>query len=396
MKKRILENAAKHIFSTGIKDGATSLSVANMQYGLAKMHFMLEHKGYEPNATFISTPDETITRNVGRWEQGFSYGGKISWGNGKEKLIVLDTKPNVCGMLVAGLNDIPDPKKIIKRISDINKNSHSAYGVEIKWDFYKGNHFIDIFEVEPLKTKQKLPKYAVILHAGCLEFKSDIDGGPGLYWDKSKILKEICEKVKTPFGDVHILTGSMCKNYMKVHNRAEKFAKKRREIAYKEIFDCKKIISNITHQGLLNMNEIRLGCQHIESKSTLYPVSIRADLPSFLMHGKSNFSPEIIEDLGFNERSRELGVYKRLRNANIMPHGGGYFLEDSLSVKKIFEIGYKRFFDIQMVDGVGRKIVSNMRELQFAYRDTRVVQRTEDLKLAEKAAILNPIYTLKV
>ncbi|HII72011.1 TPA: hypothetical protein HA265_04620, partial [Candidatus Woesearchaeota archaeon] len=77
-RKKLVERAERHIFSTGLNDGASKLCVANMRYGLAKMHFVQEKYGYEPDATFVTTPDETISRNAVRWESGFSYGGKLS------------------------------------------------------------------------------------------------------------------------------------------------------------------------------------------------------------------------------------------------------------------------------------------------------------------------------
>ena len=39
-----------------------------MAYGIAKIQFLQEKLGLNPDATFISTPDATITRNVERWK----------------------------------------------------------------------------------------------------------------------------------------------------------------------------------------------------------------------------------------------------------------------------------------------------------------------------------------
>jgi len=41
-----------------------------MKFGLAKIHYTQYKLGMEPNATFISAPDETVTRNKVRWESG--------------------------------------------------------------------------------------------------------------------------------------------------------------------------------------------------------------------------------------------------------------------------------------------------------------------------------------
>ena len=98
-ESELIERAKRHIFTLGLNDVASYLCRLNMKFGLAKMHYTQYKLGMEPNATFISAPDETVTRNKVRWESGIGYGGKISWGSGEDKVIILDVMPNACGML---------------------------------------------------------------------------------------------------------------------------------------------------------------------------------------------------------------------------------------------------------------------------------------------------------
>jgi hypothetical protein len=392
---KLLKRADRHIFSTGLDDACSRIAKANMKFGLAKMHFVQQSLGLEPNATFISSPDETITRNVTRWEEGISYGGKITWGEGKDKLVMLDIKPNCCGMLVGGLDRIPNPKEIIRKVGQMEYDKHFINDMRVKWDFYKGNHFIDFFEVKQIKNIS-MPRYAVILHSGCPEFKGENLYGNGLYWNESATLQKTMTEVQTPFGKTRILEGDDAVKYYNHFRLAEDFAKKRRELAYKLLFNGRDIITNKTHQGMAHMNEIMLGCHDITLKNDIFPISIRADMPSYLFRGKFNLTKEKIEKLGFTKRSIELGVYKRLRTVNIIPHGGGYRLDDSLSVSKIFEINNKRFFEIDMIDGIGKKIVSEMSVLEFSYRGREVVQKAIELELGEPIAQLMPVYTLKI
>lgn len=395
-KKALLNRATEHIFSTGLNDGTSHLCLANAKYGLAKMHFIQQQHGLEPDATFITTPDETISRNIPRWEQGISYGGKLSWGSGREKLMMLDVKPNYCGMLVGGLNHLPKPKSVLRRVYDLEKKASYIHDIQVKWDFYKGNHFIDMFKVEKKEKGLKFPKYAVILHAGCPEFKGENEKGMGLYWNTSKTLKERCTRVKTPFGPSYVLEGHDAVEYYKFGLLADDFAKKRRELAFRSLFDRGWVVCNETHQGMINMNEAVLGCQLFHTKEQIFPVSIRADLPSYLVHGIHNFTPHQMDMLGFTARAEEFGVYHRLNRANILPHGGGYAFLDSLSVEKVFEIKKKRYFEIEMAGGIGKKIISNPKELQFTYRGREVLQRTLDIGMAEVAAELRPVYTIKI
>jgi hypothetical protein len=397
MKKQdLLKRAAEHIFSTGVGDSTSNLCRVNFSYGLAKMHYVQQKYGMEPNATFISTPDETITRNLIRWNQGIGYGGKITWGNGKEKLFMLDTKPNCCGMLVGLIDKAPDVDKLIDKLH-LFEETKDIYinDIKVEWDFYKSNHFIDVFEVEETKTK-KLGKYVVIIHAGAHEIKGDNPRGTGLYFNQSKGLQEIYKKINTPFGDAYILEGKDADEYYKFYQIADDFAKKRREVAFKNLFDG-KVFCNKTHQGLINMNEIMLGCHYFENENELLPLSIRADSPSFIIKPKKNFTNEQIDSLGFKKRAEKHGVLNRLKKANIVPHGGGYQFPTALRVEKVHETrDKKRFFEIEMTDGIGKTVVSDPGQLPYLYRTRNVVERTYDIGLCEEQAVLMPLYTLKI
>ncbi|MHA1431302.1 MAG: hypothetical protein ACTSRV_13050, partial [Candidatus Freyarchaeota archaeon] len=184
-REGLLSRARRHIFSLGVGDIGSAMCRINMQYGLAKIHWMQEELGLEPNATFVSAPDETITRNVYRWGNGMGYGGKISWGEGNEKVLVLDVMPNTCGMLVGGLDELPSYEKLVQRVHEVLKEDILLDGIKIQWDFGKGNHFIDLFKVTRLNGAE-IPPYAFIIHSGNQELKGDNPKGPGLYLHMSK------------------------------------------------------------------------------------------------------------------------------------------------------------------------------------------------------------------
>ncbi|TFH27446.1 MAG: hypothetical protein E4G98_06130, partial [Promethearchaeota archaeon] len=159
-KEDALLRAKRHYFSLGVDDGAASLCKANFRYGLAKIHYAQESLGKSPNATFISTPDETISRNVPRWQSGYGYGGKITWGDPKDPLIFIDVKPNACGMLVGGLEELPKPSEIITNINRILQMEIFIDNIQVQWDFKKGNHFIDVLELEATEeNREKFPPY---------------------------------------------------------------------------------------------------------------------------------------------------------------------------------------------------------------------------------------------
>ncbi|MHC4461844.1 MAG: hypothetical protein ACYS6W_07670 [Planctomycetota bacterium] len=396
-KEGMLRNAKNHCFFIGLNDSGSELCKANTVYGIAGIHYVQNQLDIRPNATFISTPDMTITRNTGRWRSGFGYGGKISWGAGDDDLIILDTKPNACGMLVGGLEQPPDIVSLIKKLHELEASKMEMDGIEVIWEFYKSNHFIDMFRVKSVaKLAQSLPPYAFIIHGSADEFRGDNESGFGIYYDKSKQLREIAENVETPFGEFRILTGSDAKKYFERYQCAENFSKKKRKVAAELLFGKFVEISNETHQGLVNMNEIVLGCHYLNDNATLFPLTLRADLPAYLVKGNPNLSSESIELLGFEKRAKRLGVYDRLLNADIFPHGGGYVLPDILTVNKVIEVDGERYFEAEMQNDRGKKIISEVRELPYEYRGRKVVLRALEIGLIEIVAKLIPQHVLKI
>ncbi len=394
-REELLKEAEDHIFSTGLGDSGSKLCRYNMRYGLAKIHYWQREAGFFPLATFIATPDMTITRNTTRWMSGFGYGGKISWGEGKDEVIILDTKPNACGMLVGGLEKFPDEKTLLERINKFQNTPHKIDGIEIKWDFSKGNHFIDIFSVKPRREVKLLP-YIFIIHSSATELKEKSPRGWGLYWDRSPLLMEAARKVNTPFGLLYLLEGEKARRYFELYQFADDFSRKKREFVAERLFGEFEVIFNENHQRLLNFNEILLGCHYIDDLNKLYPLTLRSDLPAYLLKGKPNLRPEVIQALGFKERATKLGVYDRLKNANIIPHGGGYTFPDLLEVEEIFEIEKKRFFKADVANDRGKQIICDTRDIPYKYRGKEVLLKLMELNMAEIIVKLVPLYVVKV
>jgi len=395
-KAELLERAKKHYFSMGLGDGASYLCRENMKYGLAKIHVAQEKFGLDPDATFVSTPDETVTRNLVRWKAGFGYGGKLTWGSGNDKFMVLDVKPNACGMLAGGIDELPKPKRLIERIKSAKEDLYID-DVKIEWDFDKGNHFIDLFKAVNLSWELDLPEYVFIIHGSVSELRGETEKGLGLYFDRSAGLRERSKIVETEFGTLHVLVDSDAQEYFRFYQYAESFAKKKRQIVAEAMFGEFLEICNVAHQGLLNYNTLLLGCHSVENQDgNVFPVVLRADLPGFLMKGIDNLNDEIIEVLGFAKRAEKLGVIDRLRNANVLPHGGGYAFNDFLSVQEVIEIEGERYFILDMQTDVGSKICSDVREMKFDYRGKGVVLRTVELRLGEVITRLIPNYVLKI
>jgi hypothetical protein len=394
-KSELIERAKRHIFSLGLNDVASYLCRLNMKFGLAKIHYTQYKLGMEPNATFISAPDETVTRNKVRWESGIGYGGKVSWGSGEDKVIILDVMPNACGMLVGGIKNLLEPREVMNNVYGLKRNEVFIDDIKVSWDFHVGNHFIDMFRVVKV-TEIDLPDYIFIIHSAAPELQGENQKGLGLYHHKSRVLKEVMKEVKTPLGPCRVVLDEDAKEYYGFFRYADEFAKKRRRLAATEIFGDFTEIINETHQGLLNYNEIALGCHYINQQGQMFPIALRADLPAYLVRGNPNLSEETIEALGFYKRAEKLGVMHRLKNLNILPHGGGYTFPDMLEASGEVEMDNKRYFITEMKSGIGQKIISSTEGIPFTYRGREVIVKTLELRMCDIAARLMPIYVLKI
>jgi len=400
-KLDLLKRAKEHIFSTGLNDGASKLCRANMKYGLAQFQVIQEKHGFEPKATFISSPDETISRNNFRWNSGLGYGGRLNWGDGKDKIVFLNVKPNCCGILVGGLEEIPDPYDLIKTIDKVKSIELYDNEVLLNWDYGVSNHFINCFETKILSNID-FPPYMFMIHGSAPEFRDD-KYGIGLYIDISKTLKERAIVEQTKFGKQYILLDSDAKEYLDFNKKAIYFSNKKREIIANELFGTDhETICNSPHQFLKDYNNMYLGsnCTDTDCElvtTNIFPTALRADLACYLFRGKKSFSEITLKNNNFLERAENLELLELLTNADILPHGGGYMLPDVSRVQKVLEYKDQRYFACELVkDNNKLKIVRNVKELQFEYRGRDVILKTLQLDLGEIIARLNPVFSLKL
>lgn len=396
LKDRELAHAQQHLFSMGLPDSAARLCSANMIYGMAKINWVLRELGYPADTTFIGTPDMTITRNVARWLAGFGYGGKLQWGDGDRPVVILDVKPNGCGMLVGGLQELPEPHTVVERLEDLKRSAASLMGIPIDWDFGRSNHFIDLCRLTPAVSDLNLPPYAFVVHGSCPELHGSTALGPGCYWDSSPVLQEQCRIFETPWGALHVLVDQHAVDYLRFWQRADQFSKERRLLAGQRCFGEFELIANTTHQGMHDLNTILLGCQDTAApEASLLPIMVRGDLPGYLFEGRPNLTEDLLEDMGFGERARQLGVLHRLLNANVIPHGAGYDLPHLRDVVRVITVGDKRYFEMLCADNRSTETVEDLHDTQQKYRGRQPVLKTLECGLGKLAATLTPLHVVK-
>jgi len=400
-KTDLLQRAQEFIFSTGLNDGASQLCKANMKYGIAQFQIIQERYGFEPKTTFISSPDETISRNNFRWNSGLGYGGRLNWGSGKEKLIFLNIKPNCCGILIGGIEEVPDPYEIIKKIDDIKSKELYHNDILINWDYGISNHFINCLETRNLSDID-IPPYIIMIHGSAPEFRDD-KYGIGLYVDKSKTLKERAIEEDTKFGKQFILLDTDAKEYSNFNNKALEFSSKKREIIADNLCDYDyKVICNQPHQFLKDYNNMYLGSNCTDTNceiitSNIFPTTLRPDIAAYLFKGKKNLTETTLRNINLLDRAEKLELLDLLQNSDILPHGGGYLLSDIVEVQDVLEYKDQRYFVTSLKSNISRlKIIRNVRELQFEYRGRDIILKTIQLDLGEIIARLNPLFSLKL
>ena len=400
-KSELLDRASHFIFSTGLNDGTSKLCRANMKYGLAQFQMIQEKYGFEPKAAFISSPDETISRNKFRWNSGLGYGGRLNWGSGDDKLIFLNIKPNCCGILVGGLEEVPDPYTLITKIDKIKSEKLYYDDVLIDWDYGISNHFINCFETKKLSDIE-LPPYVFLIHGSAPEFRND-QHGIGLYIDKSETLRDAAIEENSKFGTQYILLDSDATEYLEYSKRALNFSNVKRQIIANNLFDYGyEIICNQPHQFLKDYNNAYLGSNCTDTncdliKTNIFPTTLRADIAAYLFKGKKNLSEITLKNQNMMARAKDLDVLELLKNAYILPHGGGYSFPDIKDVLDILEYKDQRYFVISLKADTNKlKIIRNVSELQFEYRGRDVVLKTIQLDLGEIITRLNPLFSLKL
>lgn len=392
----LLERARRRCFFFDVDDAGARLCRANMPYGVAKIHWLQTTLGYEPDAAYISTPDSTVTRNLERWASGFGYGGAVEWSG---DFVPIELKPNCCGMLAAGLRDLPpeaDLDRVLRRLA--TEPLDVGGPVPALWDLDAGNHFLNVYEVSDPSVTGGSPLLA-ILHASGKELRRANEHGPGLYLGDEETggsLREISEAVSTPFGPGLMVRGEAAERYRAYARLVEEYARRRRAAYAREIFGPDlEVLFNETHQGLLEPGRMVLGCYSLRGRDLPWvPVTLRADLPAFLVAPGEIYAEATLEGEGMLDRARSEGYLERVRNAALLPHGGGYTYP--------WAGGAEAEVDDRGPEGPRRFRVKDrsdwfesVRGLDYTYRGDEVIRRIESLGCGRVVAELRLVKELR-
>jgi hypothetical protein len=396
-ERAALGRAREHCFLSGVGDVGEQLCGANMPFGIAKIQWVQRQLGLPMDASFIGAPDATVTRNTNRWGQGFGYGGRIQWTG---DFSVLDIKSNHCGMIAVTLHDPPPIPEIEARARRLEQERLVVDGVEVEFDLTEGNHFLDLCAVRERYAEDAPAGDALaIIHSSGHEHRERSPKGPGIYWDSSEELRKMMETRETPWGPIYVLTGERAREFHAAYSWCQEFSLKRREALARALLGPLDVIVNRTHQGQLAMNDAILGCYSFDaddvSAGQLFPLTLGPELPAYLVRPVPNFDDAALDETGFRERAERLGLVERLKNANLLPHGGGYSYSQYARVRGVVETGPGRSFELETPGG-SVDLVSDVRGAAYGYRGDEVRTRMLALRQGEPVVKTEITYVLRV
>jgi hypothetical protein len=395
-----LEFARDHCFMAGVGDTGAALCEANVPYGLAKIHAVQRALGVAPDAVFVGAPDATVTRNAGRWGQGFGYGGVYAWTG---DFTVLDIKANACGVLVGALPSLPALEEVRARLRALDHAHLELDGVTIENDLTEGNHFVDVCTVTG--GSEDAPggaRHLFLMHSSGHEHREETAFGPGIYWDASAPLRARARVIDTPWGSAHVLDGSALADWYPYYQRVQAFNHRRREALAQFLFDAYTPVVNETHQGLVRAHNIaNIGAYTFadpadDGASALYPLALSPTLPAYLVRGRKNFTAAQRDALGWRPRVERLGVEALVSSINLLPHGGGYVYPQIKGVARVIEDGpdQRRFELIPADPAIPVPTIASPKELPHRYRGMEVKERMEALGLGTAVVAMDIEYVV--
>jgi len=381
----------------GVGDTGMQLCEANAPYGLAKIHYVQEQRGIPADATFVGSPDATITRNDRRWSQGFGYGGVYAWSG---DFAVLDIKPNACGMLVGALQRLPELDEVRERLHALDREGLSLDGVALDNDLTESNHFVDVLTVAPESSSEPTEaQHFFIMHSSGHEHRGQTARGPGLYYDQSQALADMATTIDTPWGSLSILEGEDAHTWYQFYREVQDFNHRRRAAIAEFLFGAFEPVVNATHQGLVRgLTQANIGCYTFEDDDTsLFPLTLSPTLPAFLVRPARNIGADAIAELGWSERIERHGLAERIAGTNLLPHGGGYLYPQHRGVARVLERGPDdRLFELIPADpDATSTLIATPRGMPYEYRGMEVKTRMEELGLGRAVVQLDLDYVLK-
>ena len=395
---KLIKQARHELYSWATNDLTCQLAKEVMCIGLAKMKLFYQELGLEPHVIVVFGPDGSVTRNKARFSEGVGYGCTVAT---KDYIFPSLLHPNGCGFGLYKLENVPPLRELMKELNKLKKEGVPIGNQRGKWDVWKSNHFIDILRLDTISPDYSQyeewlsPGPYVLIHSS-----QQVQTQRLSQWDPKQFIK-----VDTPFGTVGGLADESLKEYLQFFSQVEDYSKKKRTSIAIELFgeDSVSCIANPTHQGYYQENDyyvMRLGLYNSMNKSgdkniPLFPLAFNGYSFIYLYEGQSNINRRHWTNNQFN-RAKDMGHDDFLKQANILPHGGGYKLLYPFSTVKSIVLNGINYFELLDAPMESQLLIQNIEALEYGYRGpTEILPLVDRLELGERVARFVPTQIIK-
>ena len=395
---KLLEQAREDLYSWATNDLTCQLAKEVMSIGLAKIKLFFQELGLDPSVVIAFGPDGSVTRNKARFSEGVGYGCVVAT---KEYIFPSLLHPNGCGFGLFQIDNMPSLRELMKRLNTLKKEGVPIGQKRGKWDVWKSNHFIDILRMD--EVNQNYSQYEDWLSQGkyvLIHSSQQIQTKRLSHWDPEKFTT-----VDTPFGTIEGLCDESLQEYLEFFNEVEEYSKRKRIAIANELFgeDNIRCIANPTHQGYYEENSyyvMRLGLYNSLNKTgekdlPFFPLAFNGYSFIYLYEGQSNIKEKYWSNYQY-QRAKERGHDVFLKQANILPHGGGYKLMYPFSKVKSIVFDKKSYFELLDAPMESQMLIQNIEALEYGYRGpTEILPLVDRFELGKRVARFIPVQVIK-
>ncbi|MFW9904621.1 MAG: hypothetical protein ACFFFH_09835 [Candidatus Thorarchaeota archaeon] len=395
---KLLEQARKELYSWGTNDLTCQLAKEVMSIGLAKIKLFYQELGLDPSVVIVFGPDGSVTRNKARFNEGVGYGCAVAT---KEYIFPSLLHPNGCGFGLFQIDNMPSLRELMKKLNTLKKEGVPIGNLRGKWDVWKSNHFIDILRLDEVNPNYS--QYDEWLSQGTyalIHSSQQIETKRLSHWDPEKFTT-----VNTHFGTILGLCDESLKEYLEFFNKVEEYSKRKRIAIANELFgeDYINCIANPTHQGYYKENNyyvMRLGLYNSlnktgEKKLPFFPLAFNGYSFIYLYEGQPNIKEQYWTNYQY-QRAKSMAHDDFLKQANILPHGGGYKLMYPFSKVRSVVFDKTNYFELLDAPMESQMLIQNIEALEYGYRGpTEILPLVDRFELGKRVARFIPVQVIK-
>lgn len=352
-----------HDINFSSNDEAAQIARFNAFDGLSTIFSCMDALGIlGADSKFIELPDFTYSKNVERWNAGFSNGCIIYLDTNKTSFIPIGFRPNSCGVTFAKIKGWDgDEEKFLKKFKKILNSIPNAN----KNDFGRKNHFVGIYKNNN--------EYYIILHGSFSKIKTGINGLPGLYFDKDSYWNNNLKKYSYKNRELVYLISEAADEFYECYKKYEVLSTKLRKQIVNELFEENEVIFEGTHQGFYDINTILLG-GYISKNPLVCPIMVSPNLPLYEVE------------------NTEKTVFINNQKYFFLPHGAGYKLIPGCSAKNT---NIKNAFLLHY-NNDAKVLTESIDLLPYEYRHNIIDLCCSKHELGYVKRIFSPVLNVKV